>query len=145
MFPMSREEMIRVLEEIAILLELKDENPFKVKAYRSGAETVRTYPDDIVALAAANQLTGVKGIGEALRDKLHELASTGRLAFHEHLLAEFPYGLFELFELQGLGPKKIKTLHCDCGIQSAAGLNEVCLANRIAGIPGFGAKTQANP
>jgi DNA polymerase (family 10) len=144
MFPMSREEMIRVLEEIAILLELKDENPFKVKAYRSGAETVRTYPDDIVALAAANQLTGVKGIGEALRDKLHELASTGRLAFHENLRAEFPHGLFELFELQGLGPKKIKTLHRDCGIHSVAELKEACLANRIAGTPGFGAKTQAN-
>jgi hypothetical protein len=56
---MSREEMIKVLEEIALLLELKDENPFKIKAYRAGAETIRTYPDDIVALAAANELKGV--------------------------------------------------------------------------------------
>jgi DNA polymerase (family 10) len=106
---MSREEMVTILEEIALLLELKDENPFKIKAYRSGAETVRSFPDDIVALATANQLTGIKGIGEALRDKLHEMATTGKLAFHENLRAEFPAGLFELFELQGLGAKKSKS------------------------------------
>lgn len=141
---MSREEMIKVLEEIALLLELKDENPFKVKAYRAGAETVRTYPDDIVALAAANELKGVKGIGEALRDKLYEMATTGRLAFHENLRAEFPDGLFALFDLQGLGPKKIKTLHRELGINSIDDLKRACEENRIAGTPGFGAKTQAN-
>lgn len=141
---MSREEMVTILEEIALLLELKDENPFKIKAYRSGAETVRSFPDDIVALAAANQLTGIKGIGEALRDKLHEMATTGKLAFHENLRAEFPSTLFELFELQGLGAKKIKTLHRDLGISSIADLKLACVENRIAGTPGFGAKTQSN-
>ncbi len=141
---MSREEMVTILEEIALLLELKDENPFKIKAYRSGAETVRSFPDDIVALATANQLTGIKGIGEALRDKLHEMATTGKLAFHENLRAEFPAGLFELFELQGLGAKKIKILHRDLGLCSVADLKQACLENRIAGTPGFGAKTQNN-
>ncbi len=141
---MSREEMVKVLEEIALLLELKDENPFKIKAYRAGAETVRTYPDDIVALAAANELKGVKGIGEALRDKLHEMATTDRLVFHENLRAEFPNSLFALFELQGLGPKKIKTLHRELGIHSIDDLKRACEENRIAGTPGFGAKTQAN-
>jgi DNA polymerase (family 10) len=141
---MSRDEMVRVLEEIALLLELKDENPFKIKAYRAGAETVRTYPDDIVALAAANELKGIKGIGEALRDKLHEMATTGRMIFHENLRAEFPNGLFSLFDLQGLGPKKIKTLHRELGINSIDDLKLACEENRIAGTPGFGAKTQAN-
>jgi DNA polymerase (family X) len=141
---MSREEMVTILEEIALLLELKDENPFKVKAYRSGAETVRSFPDDIVALAAANELKGIKGIGEALRDKLHEMATTGGLQFHQKLRAEFPEGLFKLFELQGLGAKKIKVLHRDLGISSIEELKQACLANKIAGTPGFGAKTQSN-
>lgn len=141
---MSREEMVTILEEIALLLELKDENPFKVKAYRSGAETVRSFPDDIVALAAANELKGIKGIGEALRDKLHEMATTGSLQFHQKLRAEFPEGLFALFELQGLGAKKIKVLHRDLGISSIEELKQACLANKIAGTPGFGAKTQSN-
>src|SRR6218665_1099611 len=109
--PVTRENLAGVLEEIALLLELKGENPFKVRAYRQGAETVRGFDGDIVQRAADNELTGIKGIGDALRDKLHELASTGTLQFHQKLRAEFPPGLFELFDLQGLGPKKIKVLH----------------------------------
>jgi DNA polymerase (family 10) len=141
---MSREEMVRILEEIALLLELKDENPFKIKAYRSGAETVRSFPDDIVARAVANDLKGIKGIGEALRDKLHEMATTGKLDFYEKLRAEFPASLFELFDIQGLGAKKIKTLHRELGISSLAELRDACTSGRIASLAGFGSKTQSN-
>jgi DNA polymerase (family 10) len=140
---MTREQLAEVLDEIALLLELKGENPFKVRAYRQGAETVRNHDSDIVELAEKNQLNGIKGIGEALRDKLHELAVNGRLMFHENLRAEFPQGLFELFDLQGLGPKKVKTLHEILGIGSVTDLKTACLAGKIAGLAGFGAKTQA--
>ena len=132
---MTRETMVTILEEIALLMELKEENPFKIKAYRSGAETVRSFPDDIVQRAADNDLTGIKGIGEALRDKLHEIAVTGKLEFHEKLRAEFPSTLFELFDLQGLGPKKIKVLHRDLGINSLADLKLACETGKIAGTP----------
>lgn len=141
---MSREEMVRILEEIALLLELKEENPFKVRAYRSGAETVRSFPDDIVELAAQQKLSGIKGIGEALRDKLHEMATTGKLEFYEKLRAEFPPTLFALFDLQGLGPKKVKILHRDLGISSIEDLKQACLDGKIAGQAGFGDKTQLN-
>lgn len=140
---MTRETMAGVLEEIALLLELKDENPFKVRAYRQGAETVRNFDGDIVELAAKQELKGIKGIGDALRDKLHELAATGRLEFHENLRAEFPVGLFGLFDLQGLGPKKIKALYETLGVGSVADLKAACDAGKVAGLPGFGAKTQA--
>ncbi|MES2996054.1 MAG: DNA polymerase/3'-5' exonuclease PolX [Verrucomicrobiota bacterium] len=139
---MTRETLAEVLEEIALLLELKDENPFKVRAYRQGAETVRNYDADLVALAAEGKLAGIKGIGEALREKLHELAITGKLAFHENLKAQFPIGIFELFDLSGLGPKKIKALHQTLGIGSLAELKAACEANKVSGLPGFGAKTQ---
>jgi DNA polymerase (family X) len=139
---MTRETMAEVLEEIALLLELKNENPFKVRAYRQGAETVRNYDGDIVALAADKQLTGIKGIGDALRDKLHELAGTGTLIFHQKLRAEFPAGLFDLFDLQGLGPKKVKALHEALGVGSIADLKKACDEDRVAGLPGFGTKTQ---
>jgi DNA polymerase (family 10) len=140
---MTREEMADVLDEIALLLELKDENPFKVRAYRQGAETVRGFDGEIVERAARADLQGIKGIGEALRDKLHELATTGSLRFHQDLRAEFPPGLFELFELQGLGPKKVKALHEALGISSVERLKEACEHGRVATLPGFGAKTQA--
>ena len=140
---MTRDNLAEVLDEIALLLELKNENPFKVRAYRQGADTVRNYDGDIVQLAIDNQLDGIKGIGEALRDKLHLLASTGTLLYHQHLRAEFPPGIFDLFELQGLGPKKIKTLHETLGIDSIAALKSACLDGRVAALTGFGAKTQA--
>jgi DNA polymerase (family 10) len=139
---MTRENLAEVLEEIALLLELKDENPFKVRAYRHGADTVRNYDGDIVQLAIENQLTGIKGLGEALREKLHELASTGSLKFHQDLLAEFPAGLTELFDLQGLGPKKVKILHQSLGIASIADLKTACADSKVAALPGFGEKTQ---
>lgn len=139
---MTREGMAEVLEEIALLLELKNENPFKVRAYRQGADTVRSFEGEIVELAERNELSGIKGIGEALRDKLHELAGTGRLEFHEKLRAEFPEGLFELFDLQGLGPKKVKALHEVLGVGSIADLKLACDAGSVAGLAGFGAKTQ---
>jgi len=135
---MTRETLAEVLEEIALLLELKGENPFKIRAYRQGAEVVQAFDGDIVALAAANQLDGIKGIGEALRDKLHELASTGSLKFHQDLRATFPEGLFELFDLQGLGPKKIKALHESLAVGSIADLKAACDAGKVASLAGFG-------
>jgi DNA polymerase (family 10) len=140
---MTREEMAEVLEETALLLELKDENPFKVRAYRHGADAVRSHDGDIVRLAEQNELDGIKGIGEALRGKLHELAATGSLRFHQDLRAGFPPGLFELFDLEGLGPKKVKALHASLGITSVHSLKQACIAGKVAALNGFGAKTQA--
>lgn len=139
---MTREKLAEALEEIALLLELKAENPFKIRAYRQGAETVMNFDGDIVELAKANQLTGIKGIGEALREKLHELASTGKLTFHDNLKAEFPAGLFELFDLQGLGPKKVMALFKTLNVASIADLKIACDEGKVATLPGFGAKTQ---
>lgn len=141
---MTRESMADILDEIAQMLELKDENPFKIKAYRSGAEVVRSYPDDIIQLASAGKLTGIKGIGDALRDKLTELATTGKLAFYENLRQEFPETLFSLFDIQGLGAKKIKILFRDCHISSIEDLQKACENNQISALAGFGAKTQTN-
>ncbi len=138
---MTRELLIDVLEKIALLLELKGENPFKVRAYRTGAEVVQAHPGDIVQLARDGQLEGIKGIGEALRDKLHELATTGELGFYNKLRAEFPESIFELFEISGLGPKKIAALHKELGVSSVAALKRSCEDGTAAKLPGFGDKT----
>ncbi|MGE9267352.1 MAG: helix-hairpin-helix domain-containing protein, partial [Verrucomicrobiales bacterium] len=138
---MTRQLLVDTLEEIALLLELKGENHFKTRAYKNGADIVQSYDGDIVAKAAANELKGIKGLGDALQQKLHELASTGRLAYHENLRAEFPETLFELFKLQGLGPKKIKILHDTLGISSLPELKEACENGHVAALKGFGAKS----
>lgn len=138
---MTREEAAEILQRIALLLELKGENPFKIRAYKSGAEVVEAYAGDIMQLAADNQLAGIKGIGEALRDKLHEMATTGKLQFFEKLKAEFPDGLFELFDIQGLGPKKIAALYSQLQVGSVADLKRVCVSGEAAKLSGFGDKT----
>ena len=138
----TRERLAEVLEEIALLLEIQGENPFKVRAYRQGAEIVSGYDGDIVALAREEKLEGIKGIGEALRDKLHELATTGELEFHKKLRASYPDSFFELFDITGLGPKKIAALHKTLGIDSIASLKAACDSGKVAGLPGFGDKTQ---
>lgn len=141
MADVTRESLVNTLEEIALLLELKGENPFKTRAYRNGAEVVQNFEGDIVGRAAANELKGIKGIGNALQQKLYELASTGKLEYFEDLRAEFPATLFELFELQGLGPKKIKALYDKLGISSINELKEACQGSEIANLSGFGSKT----
>jgi DNA polymerase (family X) len=138
---MTRDEAVQILERIAILLELKGENPFKIRAYRTGAEIVQGYGDDIMRLAAEGKLAGIKGLGDALRDKLHEMATTGRLEFYEKLKAEFPETLFELFQVQGLGPKKIAALYGELGVGSIADLKRACASGEAAKLSGFGAKT----
>lgn len=137
---MTREDAATIFERIAVLLEMQGENPFKVRAYRTGAELVESFSGDIMALAAENKLAGIKGLGEALRDKLHEMATTGRLEFYEKLKAQFPDTLFELFNVQGLGPKKIAALHANLGVGSIADLKRVCESGEAAKISGFGAK-----
>lgn len=135
--------MAEVLERIALLLELKGENPFKVRAYRQGAETVLAMEGDVVELAKNDELKGIKGIGDALRDKLGELAKTGSLGFYENLKKEFPETVFALFEIQGLGPKKIKAMYDALGVDSLEKLKAACEEGKVAALPGFGAKTQA--
>ena len=135
--------MAGVLDKIALLLELKGENPFKVRAYRQGAEVVLAMEEDVVELAKNDELKGIKGIGEALRDKLGEMAKTGKLEFYEKLKEEFPPTIFDLFEVQGLGPKKIKALYDELGVVSLEKLKAACLEGRVASLAGFGEKTQA--
>lgn len=139
--PLTRDQLADVLDEIALLLELKGENPFKIRAYRNGAETVRQYDGDIVALAEADELNGIKGIGKALQEKLHELAKTGKLAFHQNLRGEFPPGLFDLFTLQGLGPKKVRALHQKLEIDSISSLKSACEDGQVSALAGFGKKS----
>ncbi len=137
----GREDVAEILEGIALLLELKGENIFKTRAYRNGAEAVMNVEEDVIALAKEGNLGGVKGFGKALQDKVTELVQTGKMTYYEELRSEFPEGLFALFDLSGLGPKKIKALYDKLGVDSVTGLKEVCENGEVARLSGFGAKT----
>ncbi|MFC4994346.1 DNA polymerase/3'-5' exonuclease PolX [Rubritalea tangerina] len=138
---MTREDIAEVLDNIALLLELKGENVFKTRAYKNGAEIVRSHEPDVVKLAKDNQLNNVAGIGKALQEKIIELTTTNKLEFYENLRTEFPPSLFELFDIQGLGPKKIKALYDKLNIDSVEALKSACQDNSISSLRGFGTKT----
>jgi len=122
---------------------LKGENPFKIRAYQSGARTLGMIEEaELVRLIAAEELGTLKGFGEALVQKVTELHSTGRLEFFEKLKATVEPGLIEMLDIPGLGPKKIKALNERLGIASIAALAEACTKGTVAELEGFGAKTQ---
>ncbi len=139
----NKDEIADTLESIGLLLELKGENAFKTRAYANAARAVETYPGSIERMAQEGRLTEIPGIGAAIAGKISELALTGRLEFYEKLRAEFPLTLFDLFDLQGVGAKKIKTLYEQLGVTSIPELEAACKSGRAAALPGFGEKTAA--
>ncbi|MHA3772870.1 DNA polymerase/3'-5' exonuclease PolX [Verrucomicrobiota bacterium sgz303538] len=144
MAQVTKDEVVDTLEHIAQLLELKGENVFKIRAYTNAARALETFTGNLQKTVADGQLGEIPGVGKAITDKITELVTTGKLAYYDELKAEFPPGLFELFELQGLGPKKIKVMWDTLGITSVAELEKACKEGRVAELKGFGKKTADN-
>lgn len=140
----TKDQVADTLEAIARLLELKGENPFKVRAYTNAARALETFAGDVLRVATEGGLAEIPGIGKAIAEKVTELVTTGQLVYFETLKAEFPAGLFELFELQGLGPKKIKAVWEQLGVTSIATLETACKDGRVGALAGFGKKTADN-
>lgn len=139
---MDKATIADVLEKIATLLELKGENPFKIRAYTNAARSLETWGGSLSDLRDQETLEKIPGIGKAIAAKIKELVETGGLKFFEDLRAEFPADILELFSLPGLGAKKIKALHEKLQVSSIAQLQEACVAGRVAELPGFGKTTQ---
>ena len=141
---MDKEKVAEILVEIGTLLELKGENPFKTRAYANGARTIEGLGEPLDKLVAEKRLGEIKGIGEALEQKITELVETGKLKYYEELKASIPPGLIEMLEISGLGPKKIQAMQKKLGIDSIEKLEAACKAGKVAELDGFGEKTQAN-
>src|SRR5947199_2110786 len=139
---MTKRDIAAVLEEIAFLLELKGENPFKVKAYATGARVIESRREEPAVLVQKGLLRNVKGIGQTLEGTVTELVTTGRSTLHQELQATFPASLLEMSAIPGLGPKKLKAIYEQLGVSSVGELEYACVENRLVGLPGFGAKTQ---
>ncbi|HUF61603.1 MAG TPA: DNA polymerase/3'-5' exonuclease PolX [Verrucomicrobiales bacterium] len=139
----TREQLVELLENIALLLELQGENPFKIRAYRSAAAAAASYAGDILEDAREGRLESIPGIGQAIAGKIAGFVASGRLDYYDQLRAAYPDSLFELFRLRGLGPRKIKALHESLRVNSLEDLKRVCASGEASGLPGFGAKTCA--
>src|SRR5437762_8415109 len=139
---MTKSQIAEVLEEIATLLELKDENPFKIRAYANAARSLETFGGNLADLQDEEALAKIPGIGKAIAAKVKELAATGSLKYLEELRAEFPAAILDLFSISGLGAKKIKALYEQLHISSVEQLREACESGRVARLLGFGVMTQ---
>jgi DNA polymerase (family 10) len=131
----------RVLAEIGDLLEIKNENPFKIRAYRNASETIAHHPDRVASLAPAERLA-LPGIGRDLAAKIGELVDSGSIAYHQELLQEFPPTILDLLHLQGVGPKTVALLYHQLGIRTLDELEAAAREGRLRGLKGMGAKKE---
>jgi DNA polymerase (family X) len=132
----------RILEEIADLLEIKGDNPFKIRAYRNVADIASNHPHELATLDETG-LREIPGIGKDLAAKIREISTTGDSQFHRELLAEFPPSVLDMMRLQGVGPKTVATLYRELGVQTLDDLQRAALDGRVRAIKGMGAKKEA--
>ncbi|WPZ17623.1 DNA polymerase/3'-5' exonuclease PolX [Geobacillus subterraneus] len=134
-----KKEVIRLLETIALYMEIKGENPFKVNAFRKAASALEA---DERSLSEIGDFTAIPGIGKSTAAIITEFVETGSSSVLEELKRDIPETLLALLTIPGLGGKKIAKLHQELGIVDMDGLKEACLAGKVRELPGFGAKTE---
>src|SRR6185503_10552900 len=137
--PVDNASVAQVFGEIADLLEIKGENAFKIRAYRSASDTIAT-TGDAVARMTDSQLRAIPGIGKDLAARIRELTDTGASTYHRELLEEFPPTILDLLRLQGVGPKTVARLRATLGVTSLDELAAAAKAGRIRAMPGMGVK-----
>ena len=141
---MQNPDIARVFDEVADLLEIQDANPFRVRAYRNAARTIRDFPEPIAELVRSHtkELTEIPGIGEDLAEKITAIVTTGELPLRKQLAAKLPAGLLDLLRIPGLGPKRVKLLHKKLKVKSATDLAAALAKHRIQKLKGFGPKIE---
>jgi len=142
LWQMTKEQIAEILLDIATLLELKGENPFKSRAYVNAARSLEASTEPLERIFAPDTTTRLKGIGDKIHGKIVELLQSGKLAYYEELKGSIPPGLVAMLDIPGLGPKKIKALHDKLGVETVEHLERACREGKVAELDGFGEKTQ---
>jgi len=140
--PLRNEQLARILHEIADVLEIRGELAFKISAYRRAADSIAHTPVDVVAAYRAGTPPRLEGVGKAIDAKLAELADTGRLHYHEQLLAEVPPSLVTLLAVPGIGPRTAGDLWRALGVATLADLESAAREGRLREVKGISAKTE---
>lgn len=141
---MDKRDIAQMFEDIALMLDMKGENPFKSKAYINAARVLELLEGDLEDYLVDGKLEGIKGIGKAIGEKLVEIIETGQLEYYNELRSSLPEGLFDMLKIPGLGPKKVKAIYERLGVKSLGELEYACIENRLLELEGFGQKTQDN-
>ena len=141
---MQNPDIARLFDEVADLLEIQDANPFRVRAYRNAARTIRDFPEPLADLVrtGTKDLTDITGIGDDLAEKITAIVTTGELPLRKQLASKLPAGLLDLLRIPGLGPKRVKLLYKKLKVKSAADLAAALDKGRIQRLKGFGPKME---
>ncbi len=140
----KNQEISQVFNDFATLLEIKDDNIFKIKAYRKAAENIEALGEDITNIKNENRLSEIPGIGEALREKIIEYLDTGKISAYEKLLIEIPEGLLSVVNVPSVGPKKARLFYDQLKIKSIAELEKAATSGKLLGLPGIQEKAIEN-
>ena len=139
---MDNAELARVFDDISLLLEVKRDSPFKIRAYRTAARAIAAHPVELRdILGQGGDLKDIPGIGEAIAKKTTELLTTGKLEFFETLKQSAPAGVLELMRIPGIGPRTAALLATELHISSIDELADALRSGAVAGFPGLGEKT----
>ena len=141
---MKKTDIVTILDNIAMLLELKGESIFKSRAYQKAARSIEFISEDVDKLVAEDRLKEIPGVGDAIAKKLNELVSTGHLEYYEKLKAEFPPGINTLMEVPGIGPHTALLLTKELGISNIDDLEKAIENGQVAQLPHMGEKTARN-
>ena len=141
---MTNSEIAEVFQQIAEILEIKGENPFKIRAYLNAAAVISRLGENLSDIVSGGEHLNVPGIGKDLYLKIKEIADTGRLAYYDELVKSVPEGLLELMKLRGLGPKKANLLYNNFNIKGIEELDDAIKSDKLSGIHGLGQKTVEN-
>ncbi len=140
---MKNQEIARIFNEIADILEIKGENPFRIRAYRRAAQNIDGLPRDVAGLSAT-ELLSIPGIGQDLAGKIQEYITTGKISAHEELKKEIPEGLTLFLTVPGLGPKTAKLLYERLNVRTVEELEALAREHKLTGLPGIKEKTEEN-
>ncbi|NWF54220.1 MAG: DNA polymerase/3'-5' exonuclease PolX [Syntrophaceae bacterium] len=140
---MENKTIADIFTEIADLLDIQGENPFRVRSYRNAARTIEDLGQSLESLVKAGKnLEEIPGIGKSISEKTQEILATGKCRSLEELRARVPPGLTELLKLEGLGPKKVKVLYDELAVDSVDRLEKAAQAGRLRNLTGMGVKTE---
>lgn len=141
---MKNSEIAEIFERMADILELQNENPFRVRSYRRASQVIADQTEDVAALAASGRLGELPGIGAAFVEKITEFLADGRVAAYEDLKTQVPGGVVEMLRVPGLGPKTAGLFWKKANVTSVADLSRAIEEGRLAGLPGIGEKKLEN-
>ncbi|HEX5130902.1 MAG TPA: DNA polymerase/3'-5' exonuclease PolX [Candidatus Krumholzibacteria bacterium] len=142
--PPGKPEIARKLDDVAAMLEILGDNPFRIRAFYNAARAIEDLSGDVAAMAESGELLEVRGIGKSIYTDIQKMLATGTFDEYEKLRARVPSGVLEMLRISGMGPKKVKAVYDKLGVKSLDELEQAGRDGKLAVLPGFGEKTQTN-